>query len=94
MDTREILIEAGAIGNADIRPDETASVLAGDRRLSFGPCEQDGDGRRLEEAAGWDAIEYEREQGECGPRWRETGYTYAETDAEMVALAAKYAPGA
>ena len=87
MDIQEILIAAAAIGNADIRPDDTAHVIAGDRKLSFGPCLMDDAGRRLEEPAGWDATEYARD----GQDWREAGYTWAETDAEMIALAAKYA---
>jgi hypothetical protein len=91
MDIQEILIEAGAIDNADIRPDDTANVIAGDRRLSFGPSRTDGNGQATA-PNGWDATEYTRDgEDEDGPDWRETGYVWAETDAEMVALAAKYA---
>lgn len=91
MDAQQILIEAGAIDNADIRPDETANVISGDARLCFGPSVMDGDGKRLSPPQGWDATEYERRSDDDGEYWAETGYTYAETDAEMTALAAKYA---
>ena len=137
MDIQEILIAAGSIDNADIRPDGTASVVAGDRRLSLGPCRggievgsavsydgelpdgvaRTGDVTAVGEDAsgdqvvtvnfgslcqdilaseltvtGWDATEYTLDGAdEDGPLWRETGYTWAQTDAEMVSLAAKYA---
>jgi hypothetical protein len=91
MDTQEILIAAGAIDGADIRPDDTASVIAGARRLCFGPSRTDGNGQPTA-PGGWDATEYARDgEDEDGPIWREAGYVWAETDAEMVALAARYA---
>ena len=91
MDIQEILIAAGATGNADICPDDTAEVVSGGSRLVFGECTQDGNGQPLDEPEGWDATEYERREDEAGAYWALTGYTYAGTDAEMVALAAKYA---
>jgi len=91
MDTQDILIAASAIGNADIRPDGTANVIAGARRLCFGPSRTDGNGQ-VTAPNGWDATEYTRDgEDEDGPLWREAGYVWAETDAEMIALAAKYA---
>jgi hypothetical protein len=83
-----ILIAAGAIDNADIRPDETANVITGDRRLCFGPCDRDGNGRVIDPPEDWDATEYVRDED----GWRETSYTYAKTDDEMVEFAETYAP--
>lgn len=91
MDIQEILIAAGAIDNAEIKPDDTADVISGDRRLCFGPCKRDGSGQPLSPPQGWDATEYDLAADEDGGWWKERGYTYAETDAEMTALAAKYA---
>jgi hypothetical protein len=91
MDAQEILIAAGVIDSADIRPDETANVIHGDQRLCFGPSRMDGNGQ-VTAPNGWDATEYLLDgEDEDGPYWRETGYTWAETDEEMVALASKYA---
>lgn len=85
MDIQEILIAAGAIAGADIRPYETARVAKDGRRLVFGPATTETG----EAAEGWDATEYiPRDNPDDGEY---ESYTYAETDGEMVALAAKYA---
>lgn len=90
MDIQDILIAAGSIGNADIRPDDTAWVVSGDIKLCFGPAHtESGD-----PAEGWDATEYwfGQDRGDdCAPYWHEGNYTYAQTDGEMITLAAKYA---
>jgi hypothetical protein len=91
MDIQEILIEAGVIGVADIRPDDTANIIVGGRRLCFGPSRTDGSGRATA-PNGWDATEYTRDgEDEDGAIWLPADYVWAETDAEMITLAAGYA---
>lgn len=47
---------------------------------------------RVIEPAGWEATEYERYQDDGGgAQWLPAGYTYAPADAEMIAIAARYA---
>lgn len=91
MNTQDICIAAGVIEEAVIRPDDSATVTRGGRRVVFGPCTRD-ESDRVIEPAGWEATEYERYQDDGGgAQWLPAGYTYAPADAEMIAIAARYA---
>lgn len=91
MNTQGICIAAGVIEEAVIRPDDMATVTRGGRRVVFGPCTRDESGRVIE-PTGWEATEYRLDQDDDGvAAWLPVGYTYAPADAEMIAIAARYA---